>query len=227
MQVFFKGRRELQPTIWEYSFKSQKPVDFVPGQYVSLQLPGVTGDPRGRSRTFTITSQPGDPLITFVLKHFDPQSPYKTYLQSLDAKQPADAAITNAMGDVVLPKLASLPLVFVAGGIGIASFISILNSLAKSGEKRSISLLYGMRSPDQLIYRERLESFPFSARRTFISPGRITAKDILELTRPDSLIYLSGSEEFVENLRENLYFHGISRERVVFDFFDGYRDNQV
>lgn len=227
MQVFFKARRELAPTIWEYSFRPEKPVDFVPGQYVGLQLPGVEGDPRGRSRTFTITSLPSDPLVTFVLKHFDAQSPYKTYLQSLDAARPAAAAITNAMGDVVLPKLASLPLVFVAGGIGIASFVSILNSLVKSSESRSISLLYGLRTPDQLIYRELLESFPFAARRTFISPQHLTAKDILQPTGPDSLIYLSGSEHFVENLRENLYFHGISRERVVFDFFDGYHDNQV
>lgn len=226
MQVFFDSKRELAPSIWEYSFRTERAVHFVPGQYVSLQLYEVTDDGRGSSRTFTIVSLPAEGNISFVVKHPENHSAYKEKLSQLRQGEPA--AITDSMGDVILPKLNQLPLVFVAGGIGIASYVSILRSLlAEQDKSRTIHLLYGRRERHDIIYADLLKQFPFASKQLCISPQRITIKDILRLTDADTQIYLSGAQHFVEDLSTQLRIAGIGNERIVFDFFDGYREEEV
>lgn len=225
MQVFFESRLELAPDIWEYAFRPERPVRFVPGQYVELRFTVDVADPRGNSRTFTLVSLPAEETIRFVVKFPRHISPYKAHLAALS---PGDSAsITDAMGDVVLPKLATIPLLFVAGGIGLASFVSMLQWLTANSEQRRIRLLYGVRTPDQRIYSDLLRQFPFASQRVFVAPARITAADIVAQAGSDSLIYLSGSETFVEGLREDLRLRGISSSRIVYDFFDGYSDRDV
>ncbi|MEO6514013.1 MAG: FAD-dependent oxidoreductase [Candidatus Saccharimonadales bacterium] len=225
MQVFYESRRELAPTIWEYSFRPERRVDFVPGQYVNLGLEAVTNDQRGKSRTLTIVSLPDEPSLRFIVKHPENQSIYKQRLADL---LPGTAAsITDAMGDVILPKLTSIPLVFVAGGIGFASFISILQYLEKTGETRKITLLYGRRNKYELLYPELVKRFPFTARQLYITPQRLTPQDILSAAHDDAVVFISGGEKFVEDLTSQLRIAGLGSERMVFDFFDGYTEDQI
>jgi ferredoxin-NADP reductase len=225
MQVLFESRHELMPAVWEYSFRPERRVDFVPGQYVSLALAGVDADTRGSSRTFTITSLPGEPSLRFIIKHPDKQSPYKYRLEALKAGE--TATITDAMGDVVLPKLTSIPLVFVAGGIGFASFVSMLLFLEKTGEKRDIKLLYGRRNQYELLCPDLVKRFPFTGKQLFVSPQRVSVKEILKATGNDAQIFVSGGQNFVEDLTMQLRIAGIGNDRVVFDFFDGYTEEQI
>jgi len=222
MQVFFERRTELAPGIWQYDFRPERSVDFVPGQYASLQLDGVTGDPRGSSRTFSFTSLPGEPFISFVLKHFELQTPYKQRLQSL---QTGNAArLGDAMGDLVLPKNPAVPLIFVAGGIGIASFVSMLKTLLLDREERQIFFFYSLRSRQEQLFREITNAYPLALSTLAISPNYITAQEIVDSIPPDALIYLSGSQQFVEGLRGGLNTLGIPHDRIVFDYFDGYTE---
>jgi ferredoxin-NADP reductase len=222
MLVQYSGREQLGPHVWEYSFTPERAVDFTPGQYVDVHLPGVTGDRRGASRVFTLTSLPSDDTLRFAVKHPRPQSLYKQTLQTL---QPGSVArIDDAMGDVVLPKSPYVPLTFVAGGLGIASFVSILRSLERSGQKRTLRLLYALRRPEDRLYGELLDRFPFAAKKEYISPERLTVATIVQNTAQDGLVYLSGSERFVEGLRADLQANGVPHEHIIFDFFDGYSD---
>jgi glycine betaine catabolism B len=222
MKVLFEERSELAPGIWQYSFRPERPVDFVPGQYVDLRLDGVANDPRGGSRTFSMTSLPSDPLLTFVLKHFELQSPYKHALQAL---QPGQAAtISDAMGDLVLPKSPATPLVFVAGGIGIASFASMLRQLLAAREERQIYLFYGLRSQREQIFRGVLDAYPLALKQIAIAPNRLSAAEIRDATPPDSQVYVSGSQTFVEELCRDLEALGTPHEQIAFDYFDGYTE---
>ena len=222
MKVFFEERTELVPGIWQYSFRPERPVDFIPGQYVDLRLPGVQGDPRGNARVLSMTSLPSDPSLTFLLKHFELQSPYKQVLQAM---QPGDeASISDAMGDLVLPKSPDVPLVFVAGGIGIASFVSMIKALLSAREERQIFLFYGLRSQREQICRDVLEAYPLALKQIAIAPNRLNAAEIKDSTPPDALVYISGSEKFVEGLRRGLMELGTPHENIAFDYFDGYSE---
>ncbi len=222
MKVFFEQRAELAPGIWQYFFRPERPIDFVPGQYASLQLSEITGDPRGSSRVFSLTSLPGQPLVSFVLKHFTLQTPYKHRLQAL---QPGDSAqLADAMGDLVLPKNPNIPLVFVAGGIGIASFVSMLEHLLSVREERQVFLFYGLRTQREQIFREIISAYPLAFTGVAISPNHIMASEIIGSTPPDALLYLSGSQRFVEGLRSSLNTLGVEHARIAFDYFDGYTE---
>ena len=222
MDLSFVRREELAPAIWEYYFRPERPLDFVPGQYADIVLPGVQDDPRGASRVYTLTSLPSEELISFVVKIPEPHSPHKEALINLQPGDPAQSRDT--MGDLILPKDSSRPLVFVAGGIGIASFTSMLKHLIVRREERSIFVFYALRDRHERIYKELLASYPLELNMLSIAPNRLTAQQIVDSTPPDAQIYLSGSERFVEGLRTNLEILGKSRADIVFDFFDGYKD---
>lgn len=222
MKVFFEKREELAPAIWQYYFRPERTPDFVAGQYVDLQLKNVTDDPRGATRTFTLTSLPSDPSISFVLKHFELQSPYKHVLQTLEPG--TGASIGDAMGDLVLPKSSDLPLVFIAGGIGIASFISMLDLLIQQREQRSIYFFYALRSRREQIFRQATEGYPLELKQLIFAPNELSAQEVVDSTPPDALVYISGSQKFVETMRTGLEALGTHRSNTVFDYYDGYAE---
>ncbi|MGH7241723.1 MAG: FAD-dependent oxidoreductase [Candidatus Saccharimonadales bacterium] len=220
MQLSFVERCELAPTIWEYTFRSERPLDFVSGQYVSISVPGVQGDPRGPARVYTLTSQPGDELLTFVLKLPEPHSPHKEALTKLQPGNPASCQ--DAMGDLILPKDPALPLIFIAGGIGVASYISMIQELLDKREERPIFFYYALRDKREQLYRELFNSYPLALSALTIAPNRLTAQQVLDTSPPDSFYYLSGSQRFVEGLRAQFEQLGIPRSQIVFDYYDGY-----
>jgi len=222
MKVFFERREELAPAIWRYYFRPERQVGFTPGQYADFHILQPLADPRGQSRVFTLTSLPSDASVSFVAKFAAPLSSYK---QALQALQPGDELrLDDAMGDLVLPKSATVPLVFVAGGIGMASFASMLQQLLGDREERSIFLFYGLRSGREHIFRELTTSYPLALKTIAVAPNRLTAQEIKDSTPPDALVYISGSQRFVEGLRIDLEQLGTPHEQIVFDYFDGYTE---
>lgn len=222
MNVVFERREALAPGIWQYYFRPERPVDFVPGQYTVFYLPSVLGDSRGPVRTFTLTSLPSDPLVSFVVKFIAPLSPYK---QALQALEPGDTArIDDAMGDLVLPKSRDTPLVYIAGGIGMASYAGMLKQLLRQKEEREMYLFYALRSRTEQIFRDLADAYPLALKQTILAPNRLTAREVKDSTPPNALVYLSGSEKFVEGLRTDLIVLETPRETIVFDYYDGYAE---
>jgi ferredoxin-NADP reductase len=225
MRVFFEKRYELAPNVWHYFFTAERPVDYIPGQYVDFRIPHTSPDSRGMSRTFTLTSLPSEKQLSFAVKFEEPSSSYKMALARL--KPGDEATLTDAMGDVVLPKSSNVPLTFVAGGLGIASFVSIMRWLTEQQEQRDITLLYAVRDHNILLFQDVLDSYPYPVDMKVFSPtsSRLSAKTIAKHTPKDGLLYLSGSEKFVESLRHELENdYNVPHEQIVFDFFDGYSE---
>jgi ferredoxin-NADP reductase len=220
MKVFFDRRVQLAPTVWEYYFRTERAVDFVPGQYVGLTLPGVSGDNRGSRRVFTLTSLPSDELASFVVKIPQPHTPYKETLVNLSAG--TECKIDDAMGDLILPKIPDQPLVYIAGGIGIASYVSMLKELLSSKEERPIYFFYAVRSRTEQIFRELVDSYPLQLKQLVIAPNRLSAQEIKDSTPPNAFLYISGSQRFVEGLKSDLEVLGTPRSSIVFDYYDGY-----
>lgn len=220
MLARFDGRKEISPGVWEYTLTPERQLNYIPGQYVDVQILRDFEDRRGRGRIFTLTSTPDETTLRFVLKFPRPGSDYKRELWSLEPGE--TVKIGDAMGDVVLPKNPSTPLIFIAGGLGIASFVSSLQWLESTAEPRTVHLFYGRRTAADNPYGELLESFPFASKHETVSPERITAAAVLSETTPEALFFISGSQSFVENFRSELAAHGIGHERIVFDYYDGY-----
>jgi ferredoxin-NADP reductase len=117
--------------------------------------------------------------------------------------------------------------IFVAGGIGITPFRSILKEADVQGKQLNVNLLYANR--DQNIpFKEELESFaannPNLKIEYVIQPDSLTAKMIKEHAdaAKDALIYLSGPEPMVKSFAAELKDLGVKDDHVKLDDFPGY-----
>lgn len=232
MKVTLDHTHDEAANIRTFFFKPEKPMHYTAGQYTQLHVPHVHPDDRGQKRWFTLSSSPTEELLTITTKFAgDKASSFKKALFKL---QPgAELTMADAMGDFVLPKLIQTPLIFVAGGIGITPFHSILEWLAVSGEQRPIKLLYAVNTEDEIIFQE---TFDKAGQHAIIivgdaSPawggerGRLSAELILGLGKPsdDSLIYIAGPEPMVQALHRDLRKTGIESSQLVSDEFPNYQ----
>jgi ferredoxin-NADP reductase len=221
MEVSFLGKREVAPNVWEFRFQPETAVEYVAGQYARFTFPFGVSDPhRKQHRTFTLTSHPSESELRFITRLEEPYSVYKQHLHRLE---PGDTMlIDEPHGDAVLPRLATTPLVFVAQGIALASYISMLLERERSELSRSITLLWARRSED-----DRLENLIPGEISDFVRvdihyPTRLTAAEIQAIITPQSLTYLSGSQSFVESIGAELEAAGTPRERLIYDYYEGY-----
>jgi ferredoxin-NADP reductase len=207
-------------------------VQYTPGQFIELSIPHTNPDTRGTLRQFTLSSSPTDPLLSITTK-LVPGGGGSSFKQALRSLQPGTKLHMNEpMGDFVLPKLIQTPLIFVAGGIGITPFHSILAWLHDVGEQRSIKLLYGVSNESEIIFQNTFEKAKQHATIVVDQPsdawggesGQLSAELIMGLEKPsdDTLVYLSGPEPMIETLHRNLRRAGMDERQLVTDLFSGY-----
>jgi len=138
-------------TINSFWFEPEHPLDQIAGQYIEMSIPHDKTDDRGTKRWFTISSSPSDaPLFSITTKFSRPSSTFKSALHKL--KIGDSVSISDPMGDFVLPKDDTIPLIFVAGGIGITPFHSIIKWLEDTKQSRDITFLYAAKVEGELIF---------------------------------------------------------------------------
>lgn len=230
MKAVFDHSRPEAGNIITFYFKPERSVDYTAGQFAEWTLKHPKPDSRGVKRWFTISSSPTGEFVTITTKFAEKPSSFKNALRNL---KPGDEILmSEPMGDFVLPKLIQTPLVFVAGGIGITPFHSILSWLDSVKEKRSITLLYGVNNEDEIIFDELINSSGIHSNVVVSQPssawggerGQLSAELIMGLTKPseDALVYVSGPEPMVEKLEKDLKDTGLHKEQFVGDFFPNY-----
>lgn len=214
-------------TFW---FRPERPVNNVAGQFTELYLPHDNVDNRGAKRWFTIFSSPTERLFAITTKFANPSSSFKQQLRALEPG--AVLSFAEPMGDFILPKDKSIPLVFVAGGIGITPFRSIIKWLSDTKEKRDITLIHTVAREEDILFRSLFEDYGVTTHYIVTSPsptwtgltGPLTAERILALTTPTTKthIYMSGPEPLVEKLTDNIRASGVPKHHVITDYFPGY-----
>jgi ferredoxin-NADP reductase len=231
IQLDFVGSRSLTPTTRELVFSPRFPVSFQPGQYLELALPHAKSDSRGHRRIFSISSRPDATEVTFALRIPEVTSSFKRGI--LELAPGTRLRGTSVGGDFLLPRDASIPLLLVAGGIGITPFMSQLQHLAASGEKRDIVLVYA--GSDELAYVEELAELDLPVLVVaptmppnlpdgwrYLGSGHLTGA-MLEGAVPnlaERVALISGPPALVTSLRNDLRSLGV--RRVKTDYFSGY-----
>ncbi len=223
MQVQFRSRQELAPDVWEYSFMPTVAVEYVPGQYARFTFPFHIDDPRSKQhRTFTLSSLPTEPELRFIVRLDKPLSVFK---QPLAAIQPGDVMeMDEPHGDAILPRLDTVPLVFVAQGIALASYLPIMAHIATNALSHPLQLFWAHRPADEPLSALIAPDVPHLTRHDVVYPDRLTVDAVNEVLTSDALVYLSGGQSFVETLGAALEATGTARERIVYDYYEGYED---
>jgi ferredoxin-NADP reductase len=204
-------------TFW---FQPETAVSRIAGQYTQLFLTHPRMDGRKDRRWFTISSSPTEKFWSVTTK-LDPlrNSSFKTALLTLSPGAEIKAQLP--MGDFVLPKDTALPLVFVAGGIGITPYRSILKFVSDTGERRDITLIYAVNDASEIAFSDIIKD---SGAKFITHLGKLESTQILNHTKnlKNPIIYLSGPERMVENLQKGLLSRGVKEERIRTDFFHNY-----
>jgi ferredoxin-NADP reductase len=129
-------------------------VDFKPGQYFYVTLPNVGHqDERGLRRHITAVTSPNEEgVLGFATRMRD--SAFKRTLRELPVG--AEVEVEPPKGDFTLPEETSRPLIFVAGGIGITVFRSMLRYIREENLSYRVTLIYSNRDRQSTAFLDEL-----------------------------------------------------------------------
>src|SRR5262245_27324792 len=141
------------------AFHFAKPAGFAfkPGQAMNVSLvePPET-DAKGNARTFSIVSAPHEDELVIATRMRD--TAFKRVLKGMPAG--GRVGLRGPSGLFTLDPADSRAAVFLAGGIGVTPFVSILRDAARSRLERDLCLFYSNRRPEDAAYLDELAGLP-------------------------------------------------------------------
>lgn len=148
------GRKHIfnPPEIVDFVFKPSQQLAFTPGQYMEFTLEHQSPDSRGNRRYFTLASSPTETTVHLGVRFYKNSSSFKRAMYWMDGKTRLIAG--QIAGDFTLPADATEKLVFIAGGIGITPFRSMLKYLLDTQQRRDIVLIYVNKAAQEIVYAE-------------------------------------------------------------------------
>lgn len=225
MKLKFVGSHPVTGNVISFVFEPETALTWHPGQYMHYVLPHPQPDDRGTERWFTNSAAPSEDKV-MISTRIDNEhgSSFKRALLALKAGDEVEA--DRPEGDFTVED-ESRNYLFVAGGIGITPFRSMLQEAHTQGKQLKVELLYANR--DQNIpFQDELEKLaadnPDLKIDYVVQPQSLSAEVIKR--HADSvenpLIYLSGPEPMVKSFAAELKNLGVDEATLKLDDFPGY-----
>ena len=228
---------QLAPDLVDFIFVPQRRLSYAPGQYMEWTLGHPDPDSRGNRRFFTLASSPTEETLRLGVKFYPNSSSFKESMLSMDEN--SEIVASQLAGDFTLPRNPKQNCVFIAGGIGITPFRSMIKYLIDHHQPRPIVLLYANRVIGDIVYKDVFDqaerelgiSTIYTLTDTRQVPagwtgevGRINARLIGRYVPEyrNCLFYLSGPNAMVVAYEEALLGMGVSRGHIKKDFFPGF-----
>lgn len=225
MKLKLVEKKEEVPGVVSFILEPQEKIAWQAGQFLHYVLHHEPTDDRGSDRWFTISAAPHEGHVMITTRFTEEKgSSFKTKLKNLPIGKSIEMSYLD--GDFVVTD-PSKEYVFIAGGIGITPFRSILTQLDFEQKPINVTLLYANHD-ERVVFRDELEAIakkhPTFTIHYIFSPEHIDEQKIRELvpdiTKP--YFYVSGPEPLVENLGNALKGMGITEEKLKQDWFPGY-----
>jgi benzoate/toluate 1,2-dioxygenase reductase subunit len=196
---------------------------FLSGQYVNIAVPGS-----GQSRSYSFSTVPGAGRVGFLIKKI-PGGVMSTWLEQAAIGERLD--ITGPLGSFYLREV-KRPLLLLAGGTGLAPFLSMLEGLVKDRSEERIHLIYGVTRDLDLVlveeidaYTRRLPNFSYStvvAEEASSHPrkGWVTQHMPAELLNGGNVdVYLCGPPPMVDAVRRHFDASGVKPNSFHYEKF--------
>jgi ferredoxin-NADP reductase len=154
-QTTLLGRTEVAEGTMAFQFEKPNTFVFKAGQYIDLTLSASQeqfGPSNGMTHTFSIANSPSDDELVVTTRMRN--SVFKQAIATLPIGSPA--TIQGPMGSFSLHKNTARQAVFLAGGIGIAPFLSMLTYAAEEKLQHRIVLFYANRYLEDAAFIEAL-----------------------------------------------------------------------
>jgi len=210
-----------------FVWSADQDVDWQAGQFIELTLKHPSPDSRGIKHWFTISAAPHEGHLRYTTRFAgEESSTFKKALFNLNIGDQVQATLPE--GDFIVED-PDKEYVFIAGGIGITPFRSIITDLVHRDQPLNINLIYANRDEDNIVFELELEEIsalhPSFQINYIFSPEKIDIALIKQLV-PDlkqPIFYVSGPEPFVEYLNKTLLKMAINPDKIKTDFFPNYK----
>ena len=200
--------------------------DFNPGQYMTIRV-SVPGEQYLMNRQYSLTCSPNKEYYRISVKKERPGSGpdgkvsnfLHTHLKvgdRLEATAPA--------GDFTLDIMGLEPVYFIAGGVGITPFMSMLHTLSKKNPERVVTLKHSVKNEQVQPFREELDQLaqkmPNFNMEFYVSENsrRMTSEDLRGLN-PNGIYFVCGPAGFMSFAISSLRENDISEDRIYHEFF--------
>lgn len=237
MPVRLRRRDEVAHGTMAFYFDKPAGFSFRPGQAIDLVLadPAVAGTDSAR-HAFSIVSAPhqGELVVTTRMR----DSAFKNALARLPVGGAAE--VDGPFGSLTLHNKVDRAAVFIAGGIGITPFMSILQHAAYSALQHRLLLLYSNRRPEDSAFLSELQrlegenpNFRLVATMTRMAEsrqpwmgetGQIDEALLKRVTAglANPIYYVAGPPAMVGALRDTLERAGADGDDIRSEEFFGY-----
>jgi len=222
-----KEKVKIANDTYDFVFNTNQKLNFKPGQYLEWTLLHQKMDDRGIRRYFTIASSPTENEIIMGVKFYDNPSTYKQSLLALEKE--GGIVASQLAGDFTLPNDKSKKLVFIAGGIGVTPFRSMVKYLTDKNEKRDIVIFYSNKTAEDIAYKnifdEAEKKLGIKTIYHITDQSGFLNHQTIEKYVPDfkeRMFYISGTRSMVLNFQITLSKSGIHKTQIKTDFFPGF-----
>lgn len=224
-------KQPLTKDIISFYFNKPAGIRYNAGEYIEISLDFTNADGRGNRHWFTLSSSPTEDYLSITTKFPERMSTFKQHLKKL--KNGTKVQISPPMGDFILPRNRQQKIIFVAGGIGITPFHSMLSYIFDTKESWNIQLIYSARTPADFIFIDLFKKVPgleliqVASEPTKTWNGESGILNISKIEKlagglNEKLVYFSGPEPMVESLDKELKKFGHPESLIKTDFFPGY-----
>ncbi len=222
--------------VYDFWFKPERKLQFQPGQYLEWTLGHEHQDNRGMRRYFTIASSPTEDGVMAGVKFYPNSSTFKKSMLSLEVGDQIVAA--QLAGDFTMPKDVNKKLVFMAGGIGVTPFRSMIKYLMDRKEKRDITFFYSNYGINDVAYKDLFDKAQqqLGIKMVYTLTNQPAPKNwqgetgfvdeaMIRRCVPDfkeRTFYISGSHTMVVIFSDILSKMGVPKHHIKTDFFPGF-----
>lgn len=212
---------------------------FKSGQYITVRL-SIPGEEYLLNRQYSLSNASGEDYLRISVKREQlegaPEGKVSNYLH--DHLNVGDVLeVTAPAGDFIFEAEETKPVHFIAGGVGITPFMSMLHTLAIEKTNKEISLLHATKNNSVQAFVNEIaqikevlpnfnaisfyeESNGEANTSSAIKEGRVTEEALKELVnKGDAEYYVCGPVPFMKYVITTLYALGIPKEQVKFEFF--------
>lgn len=198
---------------------------YTAGQYITVYLPDLDV-PEGKA--YSLSSCPQESRLAISVKNVG--GPYSTRLHQL---KKGDVLLISRPYGHFCPE-ANVPLVLLAGGIGISPMWSIIKSDVVDKSNRQINLWYSNRTARDIAFKSKIsllekECDNFTAQYYIsreaikqvenVHTGRIQAFCAAEAAPLNAVFMVCGTVPFVRSMWQQLRDAGIPRSRIMTETF--------
>jgi ferredoxin-NADP reductase len=221
MELEFTHSLQRSDSVTSFIFQPERPIVWKAGQYMDFEIPHPSPDERGTHHWFTISSAPFEKHIMITTRLSENGSSFKKALSGL---RPGDIIYSGLpRGDFTIEDLTP-HYIFIAGGIGITPFRSMLVQLEHENKPTRVDLLY-LSSNEDYVFEEEftaLEQKNKDFKLHKYTARKLDSQDLGAYYKAsDAVFYISGPRGMVESYQTILESE-ISPERIKTDYFPGY-----